>query len=163
MTNVHAYTRFLTALERQTELMNSLTTLEEELQTIVAERRWDDLQMHLPRMTRVSDHIADAEEQRNDAFLDLALACGVGSAFPDVLAALPDEARAAISSRYRALKVAVLRLGNRTASMDAYLRSTIATNRGLMRELYPDQSPSGYSRDGAHTAGTAALVVDRHM
>ncbi len=155
---------FLVLLERQTALIDKLAVRELELQQKVADRDWTAVESLIEEMTRISEAIAQVEEERNDTFLELAYALGGDSSFSSVLSRLPGDARESLSQRYRELKVAVLRLQSHTANMDAYLRSSLATNRTVLRELFPDFAAPGYSSDGQGRieSGTALMVNQHH-
>lgn len=162
MNQTQAVAQFLTLLDRQTVLVDQLTQYERQLHDAVGGRRFDDLEDLIRRMIAKSEQIADVEEARNQVYQDLALSIGGSHTFARILEALPPDVRHEFSHRYRALKVAVLRLRSRVSSMDAYLRSSIATTRGVLRELYPEHSTSGYSSDGQDRFATApALVVNQ--
>lgn len=154
---------FIVLLERQTLLIEQLSRHEVALQNRVTERDWSEVEVLINEMTSVSEAIAEVEESRNSAFLEIAGALGVDTDFAAVLSRLPGPVRDSISRRYRDLKVAVLRLQSHTANMDAYMRSSLATNRSVLRELFPEHAAPGYSSDGQGRieAGTA-LMVNRH-
>lgn len=155
---------FLVLLERQTSLIDTLTRHEVRLQQTVADHDWTTVETLIGEMTSVSEQLAVAEEERNNAFLEIAFSLGGETDFAVVLSRLPAEVRQTVSQRYRELKVAVLRLQSHTANMDAYLRSTLATNRGVLRELFPEHAAPGYSSDGQGRieAGTALMVNQHH-
>ena len=155
---------FLVLLDQQTELINALAQQETELQEQVADRDWVAVERLVTEMTSVSEAISRIEENRNDLFLKIAAELGGGTEFPVVLSRMPEEFRARLSDRYRELKIAVLRLQSHTATMDAYLRSSLATSRGVLRELFPEQVTPVYSSDGqgSYHAGTALMVNSHH-
>lgn len=154
---------FLLLLERQTELIEDLARREGALQDRVADQDWSAVEVLIGEMIVTSEAITAVEEQRNSTFLEIACALGGETDFAVVLSRLPQEVRSEISLRYRDLKVAVLRLQSRTSDMDAYLRSSMATNRAVLRELFPEHAAPGYSADGQGRmqAGTA-LMINRH-
>jgi hypothetical protein len=154
---------FLLLLEQQTGLINTLARQELELQQYIADREWSEVDRTIVRMSVTSEAITRAEEERNAAFLDLSPEPGGSVEFSAVIARLPVEVRGEISRRYRELKVAVLRLQSYTANMDSYLRAALATSRGVLRELFPEHSPRGYSSDGQGRLGEGtALMVNQH-
>jgi len=115
-------------------------------------------------MTQLSESVARIEEQRNDVFMELSASFGNINSFAHVLIRLPEDLRDSISRQYRALKIAVLRLQSKTATMDAYVRSSMATNRNVLRELIPEHAGTGYTREGhGHFATASAVVVDREQ
>ncbi|SIQ89251.1 FlgN protein [Alkalispirochaeta americana] len=159
--------RLLECLQRQTSLLDQLTVHQKALQTEVLRRDWDRLEELLEELHPLGEALAGIENERDQAFHDLAQAAETGRSLAAILAKLPREIRADVSEAYRALKVAVLRLQSNTASMDTYLRSSMATNREVLRELFPEWAAPGYSRTGqgnmgAETAGTA-LMVNHHQ
>lgn len=164
MKETNTMTSFLEVLERQTILIDQLARDEAELQRAVADRDWACLEDLVPRMAQLGEEINDAEATRNELLADLAASLGHNLTFSQVLARIPAEVRTGLSERYRALKIAVLRLQSRTSTMDAYLRSVIGTTRGVLRELYPEQMEHRYSRTGhGQFSGATAMMVDSSL
>ena len=155
---------FILLLDRQTELLEGLTRQEATLQERVEERDWGAVETLMSEMTVISEAVARVEDARNSVFLEIADSLGGETDFAVVLSRMPAEVRELLSQRYRALKVAVLRLQSRTSNMDAYLRSTLATNRSVLRELFPEHAAPGYSSDGQGRmqAGTALMINSHH-
>ncbi len=164
MKETHLLQGFLGILDRQTALINELAEMELELQQIVAERSWERLHDVVPRMTELSEAINEAENERNENVERLAHIAGPGIQFTDLLRRLPTEVRIAVTERYRNLKIAMLRLRSRSSNIDSYLRATISTQRGVLRELYPDRTTPGYTKEGDGTFTTApAMVLDHSL
>lgn len=164
MKDIHLLQNFIGILDRQTALINELAEMELELQKIVANRNWERLSQVVPRMTAISEAINEAEALRSDAVRDLTRLAGPGILFSELLRRLPTEARIAVTERYRNLKIAMLRLRSRSSNIDAYLRSTISTQRGVLKELYPDRTSPGYTSSGDGTFSTApAMVLDHSL
>ncbi|MFO8042559.1 MAG: flagellar export chaperone FlgN [Alkalispirochaeta sp.] len=162
MEHTHAIHRFIDLLNQQAELIGQLASYEGTLQEVVAQRNWAQLEQMLPVMTQVSEAINEIEARRNEQFSEIAATLGGEESFARVLSRLPEELRSELSSAYRALKVSVLALQSRTAGMDAYIRATISTTRGVLQELYPEHMSSGYSRDGQGRFGTAPAAMFDH-
>ncbi|WP_146049397.1 MULTISPECIES: flagellar export chaperone FlgN [Alkalispirochaeta] len=159
--------RVLECLREQALLMDRLATGQQHLQQAVVLRDWERLESVLEEMNLLGEALAGKENERDQAFHDLAQALGCRRSLSAILAELPRETRAEVSQAYRALKVAVLRLQSHTASMDTYVRSSMATNREVLRELFPEWAAPGYSRTGQgnmgpEAAGTA-LMVNHHQ
>jgi len=160
--HTHAIHGFIDLLTRQAELIGQLASYEGTLQEIVAQRNWAELEQTLPVMTQISEAIQEIEEERNEQFSEIAASFGDEESFSRVLSRLPEELRSELSAAYRALKVAVLALQSRTAGMDAYIRATISTTRGVLQELYPEHMSHGYSRDGQGRFGTPPAAMFDH-
>ena len=155
---------FVQLLDQQSELIEQMAGHETELQEAVGERDWQRLESLMQRMSQLSDAIVAVERRRNEVYTALAMEFGGEATFARVLTMLPVEERQRLSAAYRRLKVAVLGLQSRTAGMDAYLRATMSTTRGVLQELYPEQTSRGYSRDGQGQFNTAsAVMVDRAL
>lgn len=152
----------LRLLDEQTELIERLGEQQSSLQEIVANKDWEGMERIVPKMTGLSEAISRVEMQRNSAMAELTAAFGGTESFSLLLDRLPPEIRRALSVRYRALKVAVLRLQSRTATMDAYIRASMSTSRGVLQELFPETTSRGYSRDGAGSFTAASAVVVDH-
>ncbi|MFP4152226.1 MAG: flagellar export chaperone FlgN [Alkalispirochaeta sp.] len=164
MKQTEAIGRFIHLLARQTEMIDALTERQSRLQEYVSAKNWEQMEQLVPEMTRISEAIAMAEAERNALFGEISASYGSELTFAHVLARLPEELRRGISERYRALKIAVLRLQSRTATMDAYVRASMATSRGVLQELFPEHASSGYTRRGHGEFSTAsAVVVDREL
>ncbi len=153
---------FLELLERQTTLIEELTEKQTTLQGLVVRKDWTGMERLVPEMTALSEAISRVESKRNDVFGELSASFGQVNSFAHILIHLPEEIRSAISRQYRALKIAVLRLQSRTATMDAYVRSNMSTNRDVLRELMPEHSTNGYTREGRGHFSTASAVVVNH-
>ncbi len=162
MEYTHAIHGFIELLNRQAELIGQLASYEGTLQEIVAQRNWAELERTLPVMTQVSEAINDIEEQRNEQYAEISASMGGEESFARVLSHLPGDLRGELSTAYRSLKVAVLALQSRTAGMDAYIRATISTTRGVLQELYPEHMSRGYSRDGQGRFGTPPAAMFDH-
>ena len=162
MKDAHTIETFVGLLDHQADLIAELANQEAALQEVVAARDWRRLEELLPRMTEVSEAISSVEAQRNDMFHEIAASVGGEVSFARILQRLPEHVRSELSRAYRRLKVSVLALQSRTAGMDSYLRSTIATTRGILKELYPEHTAHGYSRDGQGRFGTAPAVMVDH-
>jgi hypothetical protein len=155
---------FLELLEHQTGLIDGLAEKQSVLQGIIARKDWTAMEQLVPEMTRLSEEIARTEAQRNEVFAELSASFGNVESFAHVLVHLPEELRGKISRQYRALKIAVLRLQSKTSTMDAYVRSSMSTNRDVLRELIPEHSSNGYtSRGHGHFATASAVVVDHEL
>ena len=155
---------FVTLLERQAALIDELAEREADLQTLVTKGAWDELETLIPEMTDLGEAINEAEEERSAVYGEIVAAVGGERSFAYILSRLPIELRAALSAAYRRLKVAVLRLQSRTSTVDTYLRSSIATTRGVLRELYPEHASVGYSRSGHDRFGAGSpVMVDRAL
>lgn len=157
---------FVRQLWRQVALMQELSVQEQALQEAVRDREWEALQAIMRRMTETSEDLGRVETERISAYQSLADAADRDGnvEFSALLARLPEDLRSEISDAYRALKIAVLQLKSRTSGIDTYLRTTITTMRGVMRELYPEHATPVYSRDGSGAfTGGQALVVNHHL
>ncbi|MDA3948824.1 MAG: flagellar export chaperone FlgN [Spirochaeta sp.] len=164
MKQTEAMGRFLELLNEQTDLIEALGERQAQLQTLIADKDWEQMERLIPEMTRLSEATAAVEAQRNEIFAEISASFGGVQSFAHVLTRLPGELRHEISRRYRALKIAVLRLQSRTATMDAYVRSSMSTSRGVLQELFPEHATSSYTRQGHGQFSTSsAVVVDREL
>lgn len=155
---------FLELLQHQTEMINNLAEKQSVLQGYIARKDWIAMEQLVPEMTRLSEAVARTEERRNDVFMDLSASFGNMNSFAHMLVHLPEHLRDKFSRQYRELKIAVLRLQSKTATMDAYVRSSMATNRSVLRELIPEHAGTGYTREGqGHFSATSAVVIDHEL
>ena len=162
MEHAQSVAAFTGLLHQQAALTAELATYEKRLQDAVMEREWHDLEGVLPHIDRLSAAIQGIEERRNELFADIAIAVGGDGSFAGVVARLPVEVRSSLTDGYRALKVAVSALQSRTRMLDTYIRSTVATTQGILRELYPEQTRHGYSRTGEGRFATEPAVMVNH-
>lgn len=164
MNNAQSIREFVELLNHQADFIGRLAEYEGELQQVVSARDWKRLESLLPEMNRIGEAVNELEERRNAMYNDIATAVGGAETFARIVSRLPQELRGELSGAYRRLKVAVLALQSRTNGMDAYIRATISTTRGVLQELYPEHTSRGYSRDGQGRFDTAAAVmVDRAL
>lgn len=156
----------LAALSEQVTQMERLAEHEGALQQCLIDRDWDALEQLVPRMVKTSEAIEAAEALRDAAVGRLAQALGMGRAarFSEIIESLPEDSRRTLAELYRNLKIVVLRLQSRTAAIDTYVRATVSTMRGVLRELYPEHATHVYSRSGGGAfTGGQALVVNHHL
>lgn len=154
------------ALEREVTALEELAASERELQPLLAQRDWVELEKQISVLNRQSEAAMAAEQERESAYKALKESLGADEElrFYDVLEHLQVEERRELAELYRRLKVAVVQVRGVTGSLDTYVSVSTATVRGVLDELFPDQKGKIYSRSGrANRADERAMVLDRQL
>lgn len=158
--------RLKRALEREVVALEELAASEQELQPLLGQRDWVQVEKHIAALNSLSEDAMSAENEREHAYAELKSTLGAeeGARFYDVLEHLDVEARSELAELYRRLKIAVVQVRGVTGSLDTYVSVSTATVRGVLDELFPDQKGKIYSRSGqANRADERALVLDRQL
>lgn len=153
-------------LARQVELMLHFSEQQQELQDTVLGRDWATLERLIPAMERTSRESATLDSRRHELIGDLKRAVGVqaDATFAELLEHFPDSQRDELSSLYRALQVAVLRVKSLTRGIDSYVRGSLRTSNEVLGAVFPDQKGTLYSRRGRKSpADGRAMVLDQHL
>lgn len=153
-------------LEKQSELLAEFRRKEAELQEAIIERDWPAMDAVIPELERLGDELEELEGQRAAAVAASKEELGLeaDSPFPELLAKVEPQDRAELTSLYRTLQIAVLRVRNQTSGIDAYVRNSVRTANTVLGEIFPERKGTLYSRSGAHRpAHGTAIVLDHEL
>lgn len=154
------------ALEREVSSLEELAAAEQELQPLLAERNWMELEKRISALNTLSESAMNAEQEREAAYAALKQEVGAAddARFYDVLESVDWEERCELAELYRRLKIAVVQVRGVTGSLDTYVSVSTSTVRGVLDELFPDQKGKIYSRTGrANQVDERAMVLDRQL
>lgn len=154
------------ALSTQIELFETVTEDHDLLQKAVYARDWGLLEYYISRLQVRSGELVELEEIRRQAYAQLREELGLGpdDAFYDVLTRLNNDDRARLAQLYRRLKVAVMRMSGRNASLEHYVSTSSETLEEVLSELFPQRKGTIYGRSGKASARHgSAFVVNRSL
>lgn len=151
-------------LRKQTELLSEFGTKELDLQKAILERNWLAMDAVMPDLERLSTTLEAVERRRHSIVTKLKLAEGLeeGAPFAELVMKTKLRDRAELTSLYRDLQIAVLRVKNHTSGIDSYVRSSVRTANTVLGELFPERKGTIYSRSGAHAPVRGSAMVLNH-
>ncbi len=151
-------------LRKQTELLSEFGTKELDLQKAILERNWPAMDAVMPDLERLSTTLEAVERRRHSIVTKLKLAEGLeeGAPFAELVLKTKLRDRAELTSLYRDLQIAVLRVKNHTSGIDSYVRSSVRTANTVLGELFPERKGTIYSRSGAHSPVRGSAMVLNH-
>lgn len=152
------------ALSTQIELFETATEEHKLLQKAVYARDWGLLEYYLSQLQVRSGELVELEETRRKAYGQLREELGLGpdDAFYDVLTRLNNDTRSRLASLYRRLKVAVMRMSGRNASLENYVSASSETLEQVLSELFPQRKGTIYGRSGKASSRHGSAFVVNH-
>ncbi|MBN2351864.1 MAG: hypothetical protein JXD23_04775 [Spirochaetales bacterium] len=163
---MHELENFIQSMKDEAGHLISFASLEEEMQRLVGERRWDGLENAILRLRKKSDAVDRSEEERVRSFQMLKVALGIpdNAGFFKLLPFIQEENRRTLTEAYRKLKLAVYAVKGATLRLSYYFQSYSETVKKIMGEIFPHRKGKLYSHTGRPT-GTIdeRLVLDKHM
>ncbi len=157
---------FIRCMKEEATLLAAFAGLEEEMQRLVSDHRWDGLETIIQRLRQKSDLVNRSEEERERSFHVLKIALGVPEdvSFFKMLPFVPDEKRRVITDAYRKLKLAVYAVKGATLRLSYYFQSYSDTVKKVLGELFPHRKGKLYSQTGQPTATIDdALVLNKSL
>ena len=157
---------FIRCMKEESTLLAGFAGLEEEMQRLVSDRRWDGLESIIQRLRKKSDLVNRSEEERERSFHVLKISLGVPEdvGFFKVLPFVPEEQRRMMTDAYRKLKLAVYAVKGATLRLSYYFQSYSETVKKVMGELFPHRKGKLYSHTGQPTATIDdALVLNKSL
>jgi hypothetical protein len=159
-------TEFIRCMKDEATLLAGFAGLEEEMQRLVSDRRWDGLEAVILRLRKKSDLVNRSEEERVRSFHVLKIAIGIPEdvSFFKTLPFVPEENRRVLTEAYRALKLAVYAVKGATLRLSYYFQSYSETVKKVMGELFPHRKGRLYSFTGQPTRTIDdSLVLDKSL
>jgi len=163
---MHEIASFIRDMQEEAALLSGFASLEDDMQSLVSEKRWNELEHTILRFRKKSDLLDKAEEKRIRSFEELKAALGVPGdvTFFGVLPMVGEQERKPLSDAYRTLKVAVYSVKGSTVRLGCYFRSISETLRSVLGEIFPHRKGKLYSRNGKVTESSdASLVLNKHL
>ncbi len=159
-------TEFIRCMKEEATFLAGFAGLEEEMQRLVSDRRWDGLEAIILRLRKKSDLVNRSEEERERSFHVLKIALGIPDdvTFFKILPFVPEGSRRLMTDAYRKLKLAVYAVKGATLRLSYYFQSYSETVKKVMGELFPHRKGKLYSHTGKPT-GTIddSLVLDKRL
>ena len=157
---------FIQSMKDEAGHLISFAGMEEEMQRLVVERKWDGLESTILRLRKKSDLVDRAENGRVRSFQMLKVVLGIpeDAGFFKLLPFIPEEKRRSLTESYRKLKLAVYAVKGATLRLSYYFQSYSETVKKIMGEIFPHRKGKLYSHTGRPT-GTIdeRLVLDKRM
>jgi hypothetical protein len=157
---------FIQSMKDEAGLLITFAALEEEMQRLVGERRWDGLEGVILRLRKKNDLVDKAEERRVRFFHMLKVVVGIpeDASFFKLLPFIPEESRRTLTEAYRKLKLAVYAVKGATIRLSYYFQSYSETVKKVMGEIFPHRKGKLYAQNGRPT-GTIddRLVLDKQL
>ncbi|RPJ08347.1 MAG: hypothetical protein EHM28_04570 [Spirochaetaceae bacterium] len=153
-------------MKEEAALLSSFASLEDEMQAVVSEKRWNELERIILRFRKKSDLLGKAEEQRIRSFEELKVSLGVPAdvTFFGLLPMVAEAERTPLADAYRVLKVAVYAVKGSTVRMGYYFKSVSDTLKSVLGEIFPHRKGKLYSRSGRVTeSADASFVLNKHL
>ncbi len=153
-------------MEKETELLNRISSEEENLQKALRNNSWEDMEKIISRLSPLSDSMEKVEEERNDTYLKLKtrLDKSENDGFYSVVMNMKDASRERCLGGYRKMKIALLRMQGITAGINQYVRTVGDTSRSILEEVFPHRKGRIYSQNGsAKPIQSDPLILNRHL
>ena len=151
-------------LKKQTELLGEFGKKEFGLQKAILERDWPAMDSVMPELERLSATLEGVERRRHSVVSKLKVAAGLeeGAPFAELVLKAKSRDRAELTTLYRDLQIAVLRVKNHTSGIDSYVRSSIRTANTVLGDLFPERKGTIYSSSGAQSPVRGSAMVLNH-
>lgn len=153
-------------LRRQADLLNQFGEKEHDLQRAIVQRDWPAMDAVMPELERLSAMLEGVEHKRYALVNRMKTAAGLSESAPfsDLVATSKPKDRVELTSLYRDLQVAVLRVRNHTNGIDSYVRNSVRTANTVLGELFPERKGTIYSRNGARSPlRGSAMVLNQQL
>jgi flagellar FlgN protein len=151
-------------LRKQSELLSEFGKKELDLQKAILERNWPAMDSVMPDLERLSATLESVERRRHSVVVRMKAAVGLepDAPFAELVLQSKFRDRAELTSLYRDLQIAVLRVKNQTSGIDSYVRNSVRTANTVLGELFPERKGTIYSRSGAHSPAHGSAMVLNH-
>ena len=153
-------------MTEETELLNRISSEEEQLQKALRENSWNEMEFAINRLSPLSSEMEKVEQERNSLFLKMKKKLNMSDAdgFYAVAAHLDGEVREDCLRGYRKMKIALLKMRGLTSGIDQYVRTVGEASRAVLNEIFPHRKGSIYSSTGnARPAASDPMVLNRRL
>lgn len=153
-------------ITRETELIDSFSTVEASVMESVINNNWDSLEPELNQAEKLSGLIESLDKKRELAVEAIRTEIGVetGMHFYRLTAGLEREQRDQLNELFRKLKLSVLNLQNMNWRIDAYVGTVTGIMKQTLKEIYPNRRGSLYSKTGSlREAQNNPMVLNKKL
>lgn len=153
-------------LEKEIELVNSFTEVENSILDSVIANNWDILESSINQTHDISLAIESLDKKREVCVELLREELGEGSDthFYHLTINMESGRKNKINDLYRALKLSVLNLQNMSWRIDTYVGTVTGIMKQTLKEIYPNRRGSLYSRSGIiREAESNPMVLNRKL
>ena len=153
-------------MEKETDLLNEISSQEEKLQKALRANNWEELESIINRISPLSLKMEKVETDRDKVYKKLKekLEKKEEDGFYSVAMHMKGKTRENCLGGYRKMKVALLRMQGITAGIDQYVRTVGETSRIVLDEVFPHRKGKIYSNNGsAKPVQADPMVLNRHL
>ena len=152
-------------MKEESEVLDKLSTLEEELGRSARERDWTELDTRLREVKTMCEKLSQADRIRAVVYEKIKRACRAlpTESFGEVLARVPEEEWGSLPELHRRVRIAVEKIKSLTGGLDTYISSTVNTMDRILEEIFPDRRNKIYTRKGEVFGTGAPLMVSRSI
>ena len=137
-------------LEKEIELVNSFTKVENSILDSVIANNWDVLEFSIDQTQDISLAIESLDKEREVCVELIRKELGEDSDthFYHLTVNMESDKKNKINDLYRELKLSVLNLQNMNWRIDTYVGTVTGIMKQTLKEIYPNRRGSLYSRSG---------------
>jgi hypothetical protein len=162
------YTRCVTVMTREIELLKKIAAVQESVRQAVLAREWADFDWKIAEVNTLGEEFAGLDAERDALFSGLAerLKPGTGEApaFYALAALLPEARQRELCGLYRALKMEALRMRVFNETFTNYLHEYRTMAAAYLEALFPARGAKLYTRKGGRIDGDLkSMVLNRHV
>ncbi len=153
-------------LEKEIELVNSFTKLENSILDSVIANNWNTLESFINQTKDISLAIESLDQERAICVELLREELGEDSEthFYHLTVNMESEKKNRINDLYRKLKLSVLNLQNMNWRIDTYVGTVTGIMKQTLKEIYPNRRGSLYSRSGViREADNNPMVLNKKL
>ena len=153
-------------MEKETDLIETISAEEQLLQKTLTEKNWSEMEKVICRLSPLSAKVEKIESDREKVFNTLMDACGKkeSEGFYAVAMYMEGDVKERCMASYRKLKVSLLKVQSITGSIDQYVKNVGNTTQKILSEIFPYRKGSIYSsRGGTRPVHSDPMVFNRHF
>jgi hypothetical protein len=154
-------------LERETELLRGIGETQKRVWNAALKREWTDFETFLTAIGRNAAELESLEDERKAVFGKISGVSGLSddeTGFYRLIAPLPPDEQKKLTTKYRELRMAVLRVRINNENLLAYIAGIRGLMSAFIESAFPDRKGRVYSRDGAVTPqDMRCMVLNRSL
>lgn len=153
-------------MNKETEILDSISVEEEKLQQSLRESNWEKMESIISNLSPLSENMEKVEDERNKVYMKLKTRLNKtdSDGFYAVAMHMKGQNREDCLGGYRKMKVALLRMQGITAGIDQYVRAVGDTSKAVLDEVFPHRKGRIYSNRGCEKPVQAdPMILNRHL
>ncbi|MDR2747141.1 MAG: hypothetical protein LBB77_06785 [Treponema sp.] len=159
------YTLCSQVLDREIELLRGIGEAQKQVWTAVVKREWTDFEVLLPMTGRIGAELEKLEGERKALFSKLpgfSNDTDIETGFYRLITSLPPDEQKNLTTKYRELKMAGLRVQINNENLLAYITGVKATISAFIESAFPDRKGRVYTRSGTVVSQDMRCMVLNH-